>query len=108
MLNPAIQSLREHDVVLFLPNHEFLEKVFYSASKPRIVTTLCQAYLHHAVHDNDDQVMSKLHETVQYGLREYDHNKIRPYLILFQYMMEAVDESKWLTVKFDVLLSQFF
>lgn len=52
--------------------------------------------------------MRKLHETVQYGIKQYDHNKIRPYLVLFQYMMEAVDESKWLTANFDVLLSDFF
>jgi hypothetical protein len=39
-------------MVLFLPSHEFLEKVFYNATKPRIVTSLCQAYLHHAVNDD--------------------------------------------------------
>lgn len=106
MLNPSTQSLGEHDVVLFLPMHEFLEKVFHSATKPRIITTLCKAYLHHSV--NDDSVMSKLHETVQYGLKEYDHNKIRPFLILFQSMMEAVQESKWLTTNFEVVINDFF
>ena len=55
MLNPAIQTLGEHDLVLFLPSFEFLEKVFVSATKPRIITTLCKAYLHHAI--NDDSVM---------------------------------------------------
>lgn len=62
MLNPAFQSLVEHDLVLFLPSFEFLEKVFVSATKPRIVTSLCKAYLHHSI--NDDSVMQKLYETV--------------------------------------------
>lgn len=108
MLNPATQSLGEHDLVLFLPSFEFLEKVFVSATKPRIVTTLVKAYLHHAV--NDDSVMTKLYETVQYGLKaqEYDHHKIRPFLLLFQGMMEAVQESKWLQTNFDQILTEFF
>jgi len=30
-------------------------------------------------------------ETVQLGLRRYDYNKIKPFLILFQHMLEARD-----------------
>lgn len=30
-------------------------------------------------------------DTVQLGLKKYDWNKIRPFLILFQHMLEARD-----------------
>lgn len=40
--------------------------------------------------------------------QEYEHNKIRPFLVLFQYMMEAVPESKWLTANLDTILNEFF
>jgi hypothetical protein len=42
----------ERDQVLFLPSHEFLEKLFYAATKPRIAQGLSKAYLHHAVADD--------------------------------------------------------
>jgi hypothetical protein len=48
-------ALGEHDLVLFLPSHEFLEKLFLHASKPRIVQTLTQAYLHHCCSDENAQ-----------------------------------------------------
>jgi len=58
-----------------------MEKIFHAATKPRLAHTICKAYMHHAI--ADDSLVVKLWESVKYGLNEYEHHKIRPYLILF-------------------------
>jgi len=37
---------------LFLPSAEFLEKLIYNATKPRIAVTLSRAYMHFAPDEN--------------------------------------------------------
>lgn len=81
MLDVSTRALGEHDLVLFLPSHEFLEKLFLQATKPRIAQTITKAYLHHA--QADESTQQKLWETVMFGLKEYEHHKCRPFFILF-------------------------
>jgi hypothetical protein len=40
-------QLSDNEKVVWLPNHEFIEKLFLQAKKPRIINTLCKALLHH-------------------------------------------------------------
>ena len=81
MLEQTNFTLTEHDTVLFLPSHEFLDKAFLNATKPRIVSALCKAYMHHAV--DDESVIHKLWDTVVFGCEKKEHFRARPYLILF-------------------------
>lgn len=92
--------------MLFLPSHEFLEKLFMNAAKPRILQSLCKAYLHHSFRADD--TVQKLWETVVYGLKEYEHNKCRPFFTLFQVLMESAQESKFVEVHSEALLTEFF
>lgn len=75
-------ELSEHETVLFLPSHEFLEKLFVGATKPRIMTTLVKAYLHHSY--KEDAITCKLWDTIKYGFDEYEHHKQRPFFYLFE------------------------
>lgn len=96
-------ALSDHANVVWLPEHEFIEKLFYNATKPRIINTLCKAYLHHT--QNDDGIIIKLWKTVQYGMNEYEHNKMRPYFQLFFYIMKS--NSQFLESNFEKLMAEF-
>ena len=80
-------EFNEHERVLFAPDPEFLSKVFEAATKPRSVVALARAYMHVNYHDQEGA--GKLWELVKAGLEVNDHDKLRPFLVLFQHMLEA-------------------
>ena len=43
--------------------------------------------MHWCYHDTNHA--NKLWETVQFGLKSYDVDRFRPYLVLFQHMLQA-------------------
>jgi hypothetical protein len=43
-----------------------------------------------------------------YGLKERDFDRIRPFLVLFQHMIEAKDHSEAYAEQVDMWLNQFF
>ena len=59
-------ELTEPDTVLFLPIPDFIDSILLEATKPRVLHTVCKAYMHFAVHD--DSIAEKLFQTVSYGL----------------------------------------
>ena len=73
--------LSQHNHVLFLPQPEFIQKLFLAATKPRAVVAACKAYMHYCYHD--EALAQKLFDTVKNGLCDYDYDKIRPFLVLF-------------------------
>jgi hypothetical protein len=90
-----------------LPSHEFLEKLFFAATKPRVAQSLSKAYLHHAI--ADDSLALKLWQTVKFGLTDsYEHNKIRPYLILLEHLIQGATHSKYIASQVDSWLVDLF
>lgn len=73
--------------MLFDPSPQFIVKLFVSAIKPRAAVALSKAYVHFNYYDGAGA--QKLYKIVQTGLEEYDYDKIKPFLILLQHMLEA-------------------
>lgn len=80
-------GLAGNDTVLFMPTADFIAKVFYSCTKARAAVKITEAYMHWCYHDSNNA--NRLWETVEYGLKQYDSDRLRPYLVLFQHMLEA-------------------
>jgi len=58
---------------VWLPDAEFIEKLFLHATKPRIINTLCKAYLHHAQDNSGNgNYFIKLFKTYQLGMKGSD------------------------------------
>jgi len=56
----------------------------------------------------DTNLADQLFETVMHGLKERDFDRIRPFLVLFQHMIEAKDHSEAYAEQVDAWLNQFF
>lgn len=83
--------LTDHETTLIMPQADFIEKFVHAASKPRSISAIAKAYIHWSYFN--EQYLNKMWDTVQIGLKKYDYNKIKPFLILFQHMLEAVRDS---------------
>jgi hypothetical protein len=63
--------------------------------------------LHHAV--ADDSLALKLWQTVKYGLTDsYEHNKIRPYLVLLEHLISGSSQSQFIASQVDGWLIELF
>ena len=80
-------KLRNNDNVLFMPSADFIAKVFYSCTKARAAVKITEAYMHWCYHDSN--FANRLWETVEHGLKAHDSDRLRPYLVLFQHMLQA-------------------
>jgi len=72
--------------VLFLPDVSFIWTLFAAAHKSRAAVALSKAYIHHSYYDPN--LIKTCFTVVIQGLDEYDFDKCRPFLILFQHMLE--------------------
>ena len=64
-------------------------KVFAAANKPRSAVSLSQAYVHYNYYRGEG--IHKLIQVIFNGLNEFDYDRIKSFLILFQHMIEAAD-----------------
>lgn len=80
-------SPTNENLVLFMPDVQFIQTIFAAAHKSRAAVALSQAYVHHTFY-SPTQAM-QVFSVVQEGLELLDYDKIRPFLILFQHMLEA-------------------
>lgn len=80
-------GLSDHETTLIMPQADFIERFVHAATKPRSMSALAKAYIHWCYYNQHS--LNKMWETVQLGLKKYDYNKIKPFLILFQHMLEA-------------------
>jgi hypothetical protein len=103
--NAQAGVLSEKALVLWLPTEEFIEKLFFHASKPFVVRTLCHAYMHHA--QDFDELILKLWKTIQFGCQcmEYEHTKVRPYFELFFWLIQM--KTKFVDSQVDLLMTHF-
>lgn len=97
-------ELSRNEKILFMPDSAFLQKIFASATKPRSVIALAKAYMH--VNYYDQEGASKLWDLVKSGLGDYDADKLRPFLVLFQHMLEA-QESPPFSMQYEKWLAEF-
>lgn len=82
-LNTFVTS-QEADI--FVPEARFLKRFVQEAKRSRSVQALCKAHVHYA-HFDGDQV-EDLFRTVQAGLQDNDFDGLRPYLALFEALLE--------------------
>ena len=61
-----------------------------NATKPSSSVSLSRAYIFHAC--ADPELLNKLWEVVEYGLSEYDGVEVRPFLMLFQQLLQAAND----------------
>ena len=93
-------------MVLFMPDVTFIIQIFAAAHKSRAAVALSQAYCHISFYS--PEYTKRIFDVVQSGLEQYDWDKIRPFLILFQHMLETANQSptfgraasKWLQIFF--------
>lgn len=97
--------LSDHETTLIMPQCDFIEKFVSAATKPRSVSALAKGYIHWCF--NNPQSLNKMWDTVQLGLKKYDFHKVRPFLVLFQHMLEA-RESPAARQLMDQWLEEFF
>jgi hypothetical protein len=74
-----------------MPQVDYIEKLFKAATKPRSQAAIVKGYLHWCYHN--EQHMEKMWTLVVEGIRKYDFNKIKPFLLLFQFMLDAKDSA---------------
>ena len=89
-----------------MPLPTFISKLFASCTKVRPLVHLTKAYMHWCYHDSNHA--DKLFETVMLGLKDRDFDKIRPFLVLFQHMIENADQSEAFGEQVNMWLNQFF
>lgn len=82
-------KLTNNNIVLFMPDYKFIASLFASAHKPRASVALSKAYVHYSFYKNSHAEV--LCQAIQHGLEENDLEKAKPFLILFQHMMEAAE-----------------
>lgn len=80
-------KLSSENLVLFTPDTTFIVSLFEAARKARSAVALSQCYVHYSFYTQ--QNAEKLFQVVMTGLDMYDFDKIRPFLILFQHMLES-------------------
>ena len=74
-------SPTNENLVLFMPDVQFIQTIFAAAHKSRAAVALSQAYVHHTFYSA--QQAMQVFSVVQEGLELLDYDKIRPFLILF-------------------------
>ena len=79
--------LSKDNMVLFMPDTSFICRLFEAARKSRAAVALSRAYVHFCF--NDEESTKKLFQVVFHGLDHFDYDKVRPFLILFQHMLES-------------------
>lgn len=73
--------------MLFTPDVSFTAQMFSCAHKSRAAVALSKAYVHHSYYSQSG--LFNCFKIVIRGLEEYDYDKARPFLILFQHILEA-------------------
>lgn len=98
--NSAVQVMTKKEKDLFQPESCFLRLLFLKAQKTRAVTALAMSYCHYNFYDA--KLQTSLFNTIKDGLCEYDHDKIRPFYTILEYMLRTEDMAtednvyKWL------------
>ena len=83
-------DLTQNNLTLWNPAESFIVTLFGTAHKPRAAVALSKAYMHYFFYDVAG--IDKLMKVVEEGMKTYDSDQTRPFLILFQHMIEAAQE----------------
>lgn len=96
---------QEADV--YAPGAAFLRQVFAAAKRNRSMWAVARAHCHYASHDPD--LVTELFRTVQTGLEQHDYDGVRPFLCLFEVLLETTHANfvskrkEWLEQFMDVV-----
>ena len=80
-------QVSKDNLVLFMPDTSFIITLFEAARKSRSAVALSQVYVHYCFYSQSNA--KKIFQVVCEGLEQYDYDKVRPFLILFQHMLES-------------------
>lgn len=84
---------------------EYIKRVFAQAHKPRAYLPLIRGYMNVAHYDTDFSV--QMYEVVSKGLNESDYDRVRPFFVLFEFLL--LDEAaEWHKAHADQWLRHFF
>jgi hypothetical protein len=83
-------SSQEADI--FIPEAKFLKKFIGEAKRNRSAFAVAQAHCHYAAIQPDTDQANELFATVEMGLMENDYDGIRPFLTLFEVLLETDHE----------------
>lgn len=84
----AFVSSQEADI--FIPEAKFLRKYIVEAKRNRAMLALARAHCHYAASDADQ--VEELYKAVEAGLHDQDYDGIRPFLCLFEVLLETDHE----------------
>lgn len=73
-------ELIQQESDLFIPDAKFLKRIFAEAKKSRSITAVVKCYCHFSWNDNEH--FKELVNTIVHGLNDFDHDEVRPFLIL--------------------------
>ena len=89
-----------------MPDAHFIATLFASAGKARGAVALSQAYVHYSFYNADH--CHRLMEVIEHGLQKYDYDKIKPFLILFQHLLEQAHASPVINQMAEQWIKDFF
>lgn len=85
---------------IFIPESKFLQRFFTEAKRNRSIWAIIKAHCHYAY--NDQNTVQELFKTVEFGLSKLDFDNLRPFLCLFEALLEephqnfAQNRNAWL------------
>lgn len=88
---PILVLAATQEADIFAPEAKFLKRVFAEARKTRSMRAIAHAHCHYALFDRDQ--MTDLFKTFEIGMFEYDYDRIRPFLCLFETLLESDHEA---------------
>ena len=88
---PILVLAATQEADIFAPEAKFLKRVFAEARKTRSIRAMALAHCHYALNDPDQ--LTELFKTFEIGLFEYDYDRIRPFLCLFETLLETEHEA---------------
>lgn len=105
----AFVASQEADI--FIPEAKFLKRFIVEAKRNRSAWAVARAHCHYAYSDREQ--VEELFRTVEAGLNEHDYDSIRPFLCLFEVLLETDGEnftsrrSAWLTRFLETVKANF-
>lgn len=96
-------TLSDEQILMFSPPPKFLRRVFSEAKRNRSMNALIKAQIHFS--QIFPQKLDVLIQTLLHGVNESDYDTVRPFLVLFEALME--NQSKEFAIKKDAWLKQF-
>jgi hypothetical protein len=94
-LDAASSTLRtfvqSQEADIFLPEAKFLKRFVLEAKRTRSMWALAKALCHYALLDGEQY--EELYRTVEAGLNDQDYDLLRPFLTLFEVLLETAHPS---------------